>query len=181
MNEQHEVIEGQFVDEASHELVRRDAPTTLFRTDEPTEVIKRATAAADALRDVILKKRLFKNIGGRSHVLVEGWTTLGSMLGVVPILVWSRPVSDPAKGWEARVEARTLDGRTIGAAEAMCLRSENTWKDRDEYAIRSMAQTRATSKALRGPLGFIVTLAGYSATPAEEVADTKPEAEGAAA
>jgi hypothetical protein len=32
-----------------------------------------------------------------------------------------------------------------------------------------MAQTRAVSKALRGPLGFVVTLAGYEATPAEEM------------
>jgi hypothetical protein len=32
-----------------------------------------------------------------------------------------------------------------------------------------MAQTRATSKALRQPLGFVMTLAGYSATPAEEM------------
>jgi hypothetical protein len=32
-----------------------------------------------------------------------------------------------------------------------------------------MAQTRATSKALRVPLGFIVVLAGYEATPEEEM------------
>jgi hypothetical protein len=32
-----------------------------------------------------------------------------------------------------------------------------------------MAQTRATSKALRQPLGFVMTLAGYAATPAEEM------------
>jgi hypothetical protein len=32
-----------------------------------------------------------------------------------------------------------------------------------------MAQTRATSKALRQPLGFVVTLAGFNATPAEEM------------
>ena len=31
-----------------------------------------------------------------------------------------------------------------------------------------MAQTRSTSKALRLPLGFVVALAGYEATPAEE-------------
>ena len=73
------------------------------------------------------------------------------------------------KGWEARVEARTLDGRTIGAAEACCTRDESRWKTQPDYAIRSMAQTRATSKALRGPLGFIVTLAGFQATPAEEM------------
>jgi hypothetical protein len=32
-----------------------------------------------------------------------------------------------------------------------------------------MAQTRATSKALGSPLRFIVTLAGYEGTPAEEM------------
>jgi hypothetical protein len=62
-----------------------------------------------------------------------------------------------------------LAGQVVGAAEAECLRSERTWKGRDDYALRSMAQTRAVSKALRGPLGFVVTLAGYEATPAEEM------------
>jgi hypothetical protein len=37
------------------------------------------------------------------------------------------------------------------------------------YAIRSMAQTRAISRALRAPLGQIIVLAGYEATPAEEM------------
>ena len=32
-----------------------------------------------------------------------------------------------------------------------------------------MAQTRATSKALRQPLGFVITLAGFDPTPAEEM------------
>jgi hypothetical protein len=34
-----------------------------------------------------------------------------------------------------------------------------------------MAATRATSKALRLPLGFMVTMAGFETTPAEEMAD----------
>jgi hypothetical protein len=71
--------------------------------------------------------------------------------------------------WEATVEARTLDGRVIGSADAMCSREEDKWKDSDEFAVRSMAQTRASSKALASVLRFIVTLAGYSGTPAEEM------------
>jgi hypothetical protein len=141
---------------------------TLFRTDDPVEVIERATKAADALKKVIAQRGMVQNIQGREHVLVAGWQTLGSMLGVVPVVAWTRPLEDN-NGWEARVEARTLDGRTVGAAEAMCTKDERTWKKRDDYALRSMAQTRATSKALRGPLGFIITLAGYSDTPAEEM------------
>jgi hypothetical protein len=156
---------------------------TLFRADDPLEVIDRAGRVADRLRDVLRQQHMVSTISGREHVRVEGWTTLGSMLGVVPVVEWTRPTAD---GWEARVEARTLDGRTVGAAEAMCSRSERTWSKRDDYALRSMAQTRATSKALRGPLGFVVTLAGFEATPEDEMpaqsgpaygspcADTKP-------
>ena len=57
----------------------------------------------------------------------------------------------------------------IGAAEAECLYAEANWKGRDDYALRSMAQTRATSKALRQPLGFVISLAGFDPTPAEEM------------
>jgi len=140
--------------------------SNLFRTDDPVEIIRRASETADALAAVLTDRKLTKRIGQKDHVLVEGWTLLGTMLGVFPVVEWTRQVPD---GWEARVEARTLAGQVVGAAEAECLRTENTWKGRDDYALRSMAQTRAVSKALRGPLGFVVTLAGYEATPAEEM------------
>jgi hypothetical protein len=82
------------------------------------------------------------------------------------VLEWTRKLED---GWEARVEARTLDGRVVGAAESECLSSERKWGRADDYAIRSMAATRATSKALRMPLGFVMELAGFDATPADEI------------
>lgn len=72
-------------------------------------------------------------------------------------------------GWESRVEARLRDGTVVGAAEAECRWSEATWSTRDSYALRSMAQTRATSKALRLPLSFVMVLAGFQSTPAEEI------------
>jgi len=148
------------------------APLNLFGTTSPSEVVARAASCADALADVIRSKHLYTTIGGRNHVLVEGWTLLGSMLGVFPVCVWTHPIETEGviMGWEARVEARTLAGQVVGAAEAECLRSESNWRNRDDYALRSMAQTRATSKAMRLPLGFVVVLAGYEATPAEEIA-----------
>ena len=115
---------------------------------------------ATALVDVIEKKKLYATINGRRHVTSAGWTTLGGMLGVVPIVAWSRPLPEGA-GWEARVEAHTLDGRIVGAAESMCTRDERSWRTRDEFALRGMAQTRAIGRALRGPLSQIVEMAGY--------------------
>ena len=148
------------------EIVPASAPITLFGTDDPVAVVERASTIATALADVIRRKSLYKRIGQSDHVFVEGWTLLGSMLGVFAEVEWSRPIEN---GWESRAVSRTLAGRTVGAAESMCSRSESKWKSSDDYAIRSMAQTRAVSKALRLPLGFIMELAGYSATPAEEM------------
>jgi hypothetical protein len=92
---------------------------------------------------------------------------------------------DEPFGWEARVIARTRMGEVVGSAEAECLRSEDAWSftpppnkygktppARDDYALRSMAQTRAVSKALRLPLGFVMQLAGFNPTPAEEMPPT---------
>lgn len=159
-----EVIEGEVI---SREIVPVESPPpALFGTTEPDEIVAKATKTATALAGVVRDRKLFSDIQGKEYVRCEGWTLLGSMLGVFPVEDWTRPLSN---GWEARVEARTMSGQVIGAAEAMCTRDEKRWKTADEYAIRSMAQTRATAKALRMPLGFVMHLAGYQVTPAEEM------------
>jgi hypothetical protein len=157
--------------------------TNLFRTDDPLEVVQRATAVADALKQVLDHQGLTSNISGKKYVEVTGWQTVGTMLGVVPVVEWTRPVDGPshqkgAHGWDARVEARTLDGRVVGGAEARCSRAERTWANREDYALKSMAQTRATSKALRGVLGFVVSLAGFNTTPMEEMPQPDPIVDG---
>jgi hypothetical protein len=142
------------------------ALATLFHSEQPDEIITKVAETANALAAVVERQKLAVSIQGRRYVRVEGWTLLGTLCGVFPVLEWTRPLEN---GWEARVVARTLSGALVGAAEAMCLRSERSWASRDDYALRSMAQTRATSKALRQPLGFVVSMAGFDATPAEEV------------
>lgn len=146
--------------------IAESAPPTLFGTNNAMTIVERATEQANALAGVITDKHLYADISGRRHVTVEGWTLLGTMLGVFPVCTWTRLIEN---GWEARVEARTLNGQVVGASEAQCTHDEKTWATRDEFALRSMAQTRATSKALRLPLGFVMVLAGYEATPAEEM------------
>lgn len=171
------VIDGQ-AEEVGTDLEVRSHEITLFRTDDPKEIVQRATELAEVLAKVLRDQKLTTAISGREHVRVEGWTFCGTMLGVFPVCTWSRPVEN---GWEARVEARTRDGAVVGAAEAQCLRTETKWKTRDDYAVRSMAQTRAVSKAMRLPLGFVVSLAGFDATPAEEMDTASGNPEAAAA
>lgn len=157
--------------------VYEHAPVTLFGTDDPAQVMVQATAVAKQLAKVVEDQKLYAELktkqGPRRHVKVEGWTLLGSLLGVYPVTIWTRELVDEEAhvhlGWEARVEAVTRSGSIVGAAEAECRWAEERWRTRDSYALRSMAQTRAASKALRMPLGFVMQLAGFEATPAEEM------------
>lgn len=148
-------------------------PPSLFGTADPVEVVARASRVAASLKEVIKAQGLISKISGKEYPRCEAWTLLGTMLGVFPVLVWTRAMEN---GWEARVEARTRDGAVVGAAEAQCLKTERNWGNRDDFALRSMAQTRATAKALRMPLGFVMTLSGIEPTPAEEMTFEKPPA-----
>jgi hypothetical protein len=129
---------------------------------------------ADALKARIEAAGMVTRIGDREHLGIEALSLAATMYGISAHVVWSRPLDD-GQGWEARAEARTVDGRIVGAGESMCTRDEPHWRRRPDFARRGMAQTRALSRALRGPVGSVVSLASYAAVPAEE-ADSSTEA-----
>lgn len=166
-----EPIEAETIPETQAVALRQNSEIGLFGTQDPSAVIGKAKIVAQALKDVIVKQGLVSRIQGKEYPRCEAWTLLGTMLGVFPVLAWTKPVEG---GWEARVEARTKDGAVIGAAEAQCLRAERNWQNRDDFALRSMAQTRATAKCLRMPLGFVMSLSGFEVTPAEEMVADHP-------
>lgn len=150
----------------------------------PELVIERAASIATALGAVIEKQVLYKQIRNKKYVVVEGWSTLGAMLGVLPREEWSR--EQPDGSWEAYVNlVRTSDGQIVGGASAICGMDENdgsgalTWANRARYARRSMAITRATGKAYRLSFSWIMALAGYMPTPAEEMSTSGNETEDA--
>lgn len=163
-------------DPQSAELVvlEPQAPLALFGTNDPLQVIAAASRVATSLATVVNERKLYAIVNGKKFPTVEAWTLLGSMLGVFPITEWVHELHDDngnVRGFEARVVAKTFGGRTVGAGEARCIRGESkTWhQGAQEFALASMAQTRATSKALRGPLDFVFKLAGFQPTPAEEM------------
>ena len=135
---------------------------------------------AQALADVIERQRLAVGIQGRKYVKVEGWTTLAVMLGVVAREVSTVEVDGI---YTATVElVRMHDGACISRASAECGSDDErdrygkpVWANRPRYARRSMAQTRATGKACRLAFSWIMALAGYEPTPAEEMPATRQQ------
>lgn len=169
-NETEEIVDAEVVHETG--MVVPESIGQSFWPSDPGLMMTVAVAQATALADIIQSQNMSTRIGKKDHINIEGWQTLGAMVGVFASVQWTKELLNEDgtnAGWEARALATTPDGKTVGAAEAECRRTEKTWKTRDSYALRSMAQTRAQSKALRGPLGFIVHIAGYSATPEEEM------------
>lgn len=172
------VIDGEFVD--TRLAVRNDEPSTavvLWGTDDPRGMTNRMGAVADAMAAVVRQRGLvqtFKISGvNRDYVKVEGWSLVGAMIGVFPHTerVEEIRLDDGSLiGFRAFVDliARGTDG-VVGGAMAICTRDEERWADRDFNQIASMAQTRATAKAYRMTLGFVMPMAGYEATPAEEM------------
>lgn len=156
-------------------VVEQQQPTTLIYETNPVTILEDSKKIAKALADIIKDRKLYTTIQGKDYVHVEGWTTLGALVKVFPILDWSKRL-DRESGeiiYESRVITQTIRGEIIGIGEALASSSEKTKKGKarwvDEYAIKSMSITRATSKALRIPLGWIMVLAGYEGTPFEEM------------
>jgi len=148
----------------------------LFRASSPAAVIVAAKQMAQPLGDLIRDRKMVTKIGRNEHTNIEGWQTAGAMLGISAHTVWSRlarGLPEGERGWEARAEARTRSGEILGAAEGMVTNTERNWKGATDQAMRSMAQTRAQSKALASCLRFVMTLTGVSGTPAEEVPDDR--------
>ena len=155
----------------------------------PSEVLSDAKKAAVALKGVLDAKPKKVMINNEQYLEFEDWQTVGKFYGVTVKVVSTAPVQfGDAMGFEATAAVLRADGCEISRAESMCLNDEERWRGRPKYGVmengqrgitgnepvplfqlRSMAQTRACSKALRNVLAWVVVLAGYRPTPAEEM------------
>lgn len=152
------------------EAVPMGTQVMVFGTTDLTGIVDRATQIANRLKDIVEKAQLYSMIKDKKYVKAEGWTAMCAMLGVFPAADYCRKVErEDEICYEARIILRHISGNEVGAGEAICSSRERNWGGRDEFAIKSMAQTRATGKACRLSFSWIMALAGYAVTPSEEV------------
>jgi len=158
----------------------------------PDTVLAEASLVAKTV-DRLVKSRpdLVQVIGGRKHPRFELLQIVASMFRVTARVRETRQLVQP-DGWEAIAEAYHVPtGQVIATGEGMCSTDEPDWAVRPKYEWRngrrekvgevpvtshqrrSMAQTRACSKALRLALGWVLGLAGYEATAAEELSSAE--------
>lgn len=146
-----------------------------------------ATNVANCLAPLVRDQGLsIKGLGGNSdkeYVTVEGWEVLGTMLGIVPVTtIIDELKNDKGRtiGYKARATLyqnpviqndEIVGGTVIARAESTADRSG---RQKDLFAIASMAQTRALGKAYRMGLSWIMKMAGFEGTPAEDMPRFNP-------
>lgn len=166
-----EVIEGTAVPIEPERAVVPVQPGQVIVTDTtPDEMLGKATAIATSLARMVEAQQLYKTIGKKKYPFVEAWMTIGRMDNVVAREA-STPVRHEDGTWEATVElVRLSDGLVIGNGSALCgSKGDTEWFNRADHHKRSMAVTRATSRAFRQQYSWIMALAGYEPTPADEM------------
>lgn len=134
---------------------------------------------ATVLKKFIVDRNLYVTIKGKNYVQVEGWEFAGASIGVFPLVKETENLSAGNElKFRARVELVVLaSGKVMGAGEAICSNKEHGKGSYDEYAIFSMAQTRAIGKAYRNAFAWLMKMAGYEPTPAEEAFEAPAEPE----
>jgi hypothetical protein len=161
------------------------APPQLALQRAPELILQEASIAAKALRDLVESKPKKVVLNGKTFLQFEDWLTVARFYGVTVAARTTNYVErGRVQGYECHAEAILVStGQVIGAAQAECLDDESNWNTRAVYRdgrkvgeekvplfqLRSMAQTRAQAKALRSILSWVVVLAGYAPTPAEEM------------
>lgn len=140
---------------------------TIYDLAKPKQTLE----LASELQRFVQDQKLTVNIKGKQYPLVESWQWAGSQLGLYPYLNFVQNVSsDNEIKYYAEVEIRKVsDNTAIAKGIAICSNKEGNKRQWDEYAILSMAQTRATGKAFRNILSWLMKAAGFEATPAEEM------------
>lgn len=150
------------------------APLSTVLGVKPKEMMAYALEISDTLTDVLRQRGMTQKFGQGEHVKSEGWQLAGSLLGFTTA---EGPIVELEDGsFEATVELRSIStGKTIAAASARCgvdeldNKGRQTWGSRPKYARRSMAITRAIGRVYAQNFRWIIKLAGYETTPAEEM------------
>lgn len=131
--------------------------------------VRQARGAAKALRSFVRSHP--EQVVDKKYLCVESMQFLGALLGCTAIIAKTEEFSDlqDVQGFIAVAHVRDAGGQVLSGGEAACMRNEPDWSDRPSFQLRSMAQTRAIAKAFRNLFAWVVVMAGFQPTPAEEI------------
>jgi hypothetical protein len=146
----------------------RKAATKTGRADKADDITK----VADVLKRFITENQLSSTVQGKTFVNVEAWQYAAGLLGYVVQVeqkVERTEIADAVVYSASASLYHIATGHSAGGGVGLCSSKESGKKFYQEFALASMAQTRAVSKCVRTAFGYLIKAAGFEATPAEEM------------
>lgn len=166
---------------ADYEILNPEIP--MVQKIEPAvkvaDVLKRVVEAQGLVMTGLNKKK-----PDEKYVLKGGWEMLNTFMGITPVTrVIDEIRNDKQRivGYKASCtllkdpiyeNGEVKGGKVMGYAEASATREGY---QKETSSMMSMAQTRAYNKATRNCMGWIMQMAGFQGTPAEEMPTFKED------
>jgi hypothetical protein len=137
------------------------------------QAIGMAHKKAETLKRIVEDQKLYVDIGPSRHLRVEAWQTMATAYKLaVRTDDGTKLIYEGAKIVGVEAKATVIDietGIIVGGATSYCFQNEQGKEGQAVAQLAGMAQTRASARALKQNLSWVVVLAGYSPTPAEEM------------
>ena len=139
--------------------------------------IEKASDWAAAIDRVIRQQRRFVTIDGRRYILSDAWLMIAALDQAAPVAEDPIPIVEDGKtvGYRVSVKLVRPDGTVRGRATMTCYLDEHPCRGKKgsdaHRAAISAATTWAAAKAAKLTYGWVVVLAGYEPTVAEEMMD----------
>ena len=169
MSTEPEVVDTEalvVLDEAPQQVAVADLSST-----NPVAALEKMQEAVQFMATKCTGPKYIQVISGNQYPKVDWWTTVGMSLSL-----FASEEKDPVRAdnpdgsytYSAYVEI-LFHGQKVGRASHIAASNEKGSWAKQESAVRSMAQTRATGKAFRQGFSGLAVLAGLQPTPAEEM------------
>lgn len=152
----------------------QDEPQIISIPQQQKAALTNASALAQDVAKIVKDNGLAKRFGSspKEHVFVEGWLTISRVNNEAPhAKVESVETHGEFEVIKARAWITDASGTVVSEADGYCSSEEQNWKGKPFYARASMAQTRAIGKAMRLRHAWVMVMAGFSPTPAEEMTE----------
>ena len=146
----------------------------------PAEILAQAKIVAKAVKLYVKQNKSQKLVlESGKYVKRETWQFCAACYQHSAMVTRTEPsLSDKGEelGFIAIAHVVNAQGRVVSGAEGACMYSEPDWAGKPSFQLLSMSSTRACNKALSNVFGWVMVIAGFRATPAEEM-DSAPRRE----
>lgn len=126
-----------------------------------SEIAKKIRAFADTTHNVV-------TTDGKSYVRAGVYQYIASLTEVIPVFDFTEE-STQHEVWCICTLRHKSDNSELTHTTMYASKEEDFLKDKPDFAVLGMAQTRAFVRAMKNVYGYLVELAGYQSVAIEEI------------